>query len=124
MRSLGGGGGQGYAPAFPLVVTLPVILAASDLVAIPFRVPCDVLSISTPISGNLQALTAGTCAIDVTNDATAKFATLTWTAAGAATVSNQNVKTILPGDTMHFGSSGIGTTPVGCTIVIWLRVRG
>lgn len=103
---------------------MPLLTAVTDIVVVPFPVAADLLSVAAPISGNLEALTAGTFTIDVKNNAGTIFATLTWTAAGAATISARNVSTIAAGDSLHVNVSSGGTAPLGASVTIWWRSRG
>ena len=124
MHGAMGGGNSGDLQATPIVVNFTTILAADDIVIVPVPFAADLCAITAPIGGHLQALTAGTLAIDVKNDAGTIFGTCTWTAAGAPTVTARNVSTIAAGDSFHFNVTNAGTAPVDCTIVIWLRIRG
>ena len=126
MRAFGGGGGgqPGFVPSTPMVINMPLIIVANDLVKIPFAVAADMVSTGAPITGSLQAIAAGSLAVDLKNDAGTIFATLTWTAAGAPTISNRNVSTIVAGDTLHVNATAIGTTPLGLAITLWWRTRG
>lgn len=106
-------------PITGLVVALGDPVVATDLVQIP--VPATVQLFGG--GGHLRALGSGTVTVTITATTGALIATLTWTAAGMATVVLGTTRRVADGGRLRINCTGAGVGAVGCTVTLWMLVQ-
>lgn len=106
-------------PITALVLALGDPVVASPLVQVP--VPAAVSLFGG--GGSLRALASGTVTVTLTNAPGDVIATLTWTAAGMATVALGATRKIPAGGRLRVNCTGAGTGAAGCVVTVWVHVQ-
>lgn len=106
-------------PIACLVLPLGDPVVANDVVQVP--IPADVKLFGG--GGSLRTLTSGTVTVTITNTAGTNIATLTWAAAGMATVSLGSARKVNAGGRLRVNCTGAGTGAQGCAVTVWMYVQ-